>query len=626
MKATSKESIRKHSEDLSVCHIFERQAALTPCAVAVVGENDQLTYGELNRRANHLAHYLRALGVKSETPVGVYIEQSPEMLIGLLGILKAGGAYVPLDVSYPQGRKSLIIEDSGLTLLLTSSGLWSAAPISGAQPVYLDANNSGVEATPDTDLARTGSAEMLAYIIYTSGSTGQPKGVEIRNRAVVSLLESMRHEPGVTSADRFLAVTTLSFDISVLELFLPLTVGGCLILGNTSTRDPLKLVDQLIRENVTIMQATPTMWQYLLDVNWTGKADLTVLCGGEAFPRPLAPQLFSRSAAVWNMYGPTETTIWSSTYRVAGEQEGAVPIGGPIAGTQMQLLDEKLQPIGGDDSGLLYIGGEGLARGYHRQPDLTAERFVPDPFSAAPGARIYNTGDVAFRYSDGAIGYLGRQDFQVKLRGVRIELGEIEAVVELHPGVRQAVAIVREDVPGDKRIIVYYVPATTANLTANELRRHLSLTIPEHMLPSKYVRMNAFPLTSSGKIDRRLLPAPPMSRARVGEEFVPPQTQFEKEVTEIWSSLLALDEISMHDHFLELGGHSLLVMQVISRLEDTFRVRLSISDVLTKGMTVKGLVALIEDALFRLAQLDDFNALIQELENLSEDEARARLL
>jgi acyl-CoA synthetase (AMP-forming)/AMP-acid ligase II len=439
---------------------------------------------------------------------------------------------------------------------------------------------------------------------------------------VVNLLNSMRLEPGISKEDKLLAVTTLSFDISVLELFLPLTVGACVELAAETLTDPGNLAEQIDWEDITLMQATPSLWQSLIDNNWQGKSDLRVLCGGEALPRRLASDLVSRAEAVWNMYGPTETTVWSSIFKVSPEHEGQVPIGRPIAGTQFHLLDQNLDEVAPDVVARLYIGGEGLARGYRGRPDLTGERFIPDPFSSVPGARVYHTGDVACLRADGVVEYLGREDFQAKVRGFRIEPGEIEAALEIHPGIRKEVIVVREDVPGDKRIVAYYTAVSGEWLTPSELRHHLAVSLPGFMMPSRYVRVEEFPLMPSGKIDRGALPAPTMTRARCGE-LVPPKTDFEKEVAEIWSGLLGFDEIGLNDYFFEMGGHSLLMMQTISRVREAFGVRLSISEVLTKGATVSGMVVLIENALFENVQYGDFIAALQELENMAEGQAKS---
>jgi len=437
--------------------LFEDQVERTPNAVAVSFEDEHLTYRELNARANQLAHHLQQHGVGPEVLVGLCVERSLDMVIGLLGILKAGGAYVPLDPTYPAERLAFMLADSQAAVLVAQRHLLPQLPAPAAKVVCLDADAAVLAQQSAANPASTGTSDQLAYVIYTSGSTGRPKGVQILHRAVVNFLLSMRERPGLTAQDNWLAITTLSFDIAALELFLPLLVGARLIVASRDTAaDGAALAETLARARVTVMQATPITWRLLLAAGWQGKADLKILCGGEALPLDLAQQLLPRAASLWNLYGPTETTIWSTVCEI-GPGDEVVTIGRPIANTQMYLLDPKLQLVPVGVPGELYIGGEGLARGYLNRPELTDERFIPHPFSNRPGARLYKTGDLARYRPDGTIEHLGRLDFQVKLRGFRIELGEIEAVLSQHTAVRQAVVVAREDVPGDKRLVAYVV-------------------------------------------------------------------------------------------------------------------------------------------------------------------------
>jgi amino acid adenylation domain-containing protein len=447
-----------YPQDQYLQQLFEAQAARTPDAVAVVCEDQQLTYRELNRRANQLAHYLRGHGVGPEVLVGICMERSLELVVGLLGILKAGGAYVPLDPAYPPARLAFMLDDSQAPVLLTHQCLLAGLPAHQAQVVCLDADWGAIAQEPEENPARGTAADPLAYVIYTSGSTGQPKGVQIPHRAVVNFLESMRQQPGLREHDVLLAVTTLSFDIAALEVFLPLIVGARVVLASRAVAtDGRQLLQTLADSQATVMQATPATWRLLLEAGWAGSPQLTVLCGGEALPRELAQPLLARAAAVWNLYGPTETTIWSAVAQVA-PGDGPVPIGRPIANTQVYLLDPHLQPVPIGVPGELYIGGHGVARGYLNRPELTAERFIVDPFRDEPQARLYKTGDLARYRPDGTLEFLGRLDQQVKLRGFRIELEEIETVLSQYPEVRQAVVLVREDLPGDPRLVAYVVP------------------------------------------------------------------------------------------------------------------------------------------------------------------------
>ncbi|HEU5227602.1 MAG TPA: amino acid adenylation domain-containing protein, partial [Ktedonobacteraceae bacterium] len=403
----------------------------------------------------------------------------------------------------------------------------------------------------------------LAYVIYTSGSTGTPKGVQIAHRSVVNFLASIRQQPGLQPQDSLLAITTLSFDIAALELFLPLTVGACVnLLSREIAVDGTRLAEQIAMSGATVMQATPTGWRLLLDAGWQGSPDLRILCGGEALSAELANRLLAKGACLWNLYGPTETTIWSTLHLVLAEQKG-IPIGRPIANTQVYLLDPRLQPVPPGIPGEVYIGGLGVARGYLNRPDLTAERFMPNPFSPEPGMRMYRTGDMARYLHDGTIEYLGRTDYQVKLRGYRIELEEIETLLAQHPAVRQSLALVREDTPGIRRLVAYLIPQTHTMITISELRHYLKERLPEYMLPAYFVIMEAFPLTDNGKVNRRMLPPPDSTLSSQQAAFEPANTPNEKILAGIWTQVLGSQHIGMHDNFFELGGDSILCAQVV---------------------------------------------------------------
>ncbi|MDF5732379.1 MAG: amino acid adenylation domain-containing protein, partial [Rhizonema sp. PD38] len=458
-----------YNQPACIHQLFEEQAQQVPNSVAVIFEENQLTYKEINSLSNQVAHYLRSLGVGPEVLVGICMERSLNTVIGLLGILKAGAAYLPLDPMYPQKRIALILASSQVLVILTQSklrGILDAAVIT--QPtivVCIDSDWHKINTQSDENPVSGVTPDNLAYTIYTSGSTGKPKGVQIEHRSVVNFLTSMRREPGMTAEDVLLAVTTISFDIAGLEIYLPLTVGALLVLVSREVATNGKLLkEQLSRSNTTIMQATPATWQMLLASGWQGNKHLKILCGGEALTQKLASQLLTRCCSLWNMYAPTETTIWSTVYKVESI-DAPIQIGRPIANTQIYLLDEnlpeqtepvKLVPVG--VAGELYIGGVGVARGYLNQPDLTAQKFICDPFSKKPGTRLYKTGDKAHLLPDGNIEFIGRIDYQVKIRGFRIELGEIEEVLRQHPAVREAVVICRFDATGDKRLVAYVVP------------------------------------------------------------------------------------------------------------------------------------------------------------------------
>ncbi len=549
---------------LCVHQLFEAQARKTPDAIAAVFESEQLTYSELDRRANQLANYLQSTGVKPGVMVGVFVERSLDMIVALLGVMKAGGAYVPMDPTYPAERISFVLNDASVPVLLTQESLFKTVNIGAARHIFLDTEWTTIARHSSDAPLNAPTADDLAYVIYTSGSTGKPKGVEISHRAVVNLLLSMSKKPGLTANDTLLAVTTLSFDIAGLELFLPLAAGATLVIASReAAADGNLLLSRIVSSGATVMQATPVTWKLLIEAGWEGKPALKVLCGGEAFPRDLANELARRAQSVWNMYGPTETTIWSSTLEVT-TGDGPVPIGPPIDNTQFYVLDaaNQLVPIG--VAGELHIGGDGLARGYFHRPELTAERFVPDPFRTNTNARMYKTGDLVRRVPDGTIEFLGRLDHQVKLRGFRIELGEIETALARYPGVREAVVIVREDIPGDKRLVAY-VTSDQQAITVATVREALTGKLPNYMLPSAVVRLDAMPLTPNGKIDRKALPAPDTGRAGRQKEYVAPRTEQEKTLSAIWAEVLHLERVGIQDNLFELGADSLHIFQIVAR-------------------------------------------------------------
>jgi amino acid adenylation domain-containing protein len=578
-----------YPQDVLLHQLFERQAERTPEAVAVEFGGDQLTYGELNRRANQLAHYLRSQAVGSETLVGICMERSLEMVVGLLGILKAGAAYVPLDPAYPKERLAFMVEDAQVRVLLTRDGGIGWVHEDGIKTVRMDSDAQEIDRQSDANPMSTATANNLAYVIYTSGSTGKSKGVQIAHRSVVNFLTSMRQRPGLAEKDVLLSVTTLSFDIAALEIFLPLTVGARLVLVSREVAaDGARLSEQLDKSGATVMQATPATWRLLLEAGWQGRQRLKILCGGEALDRELANQLLKRCADLWNLYGPTETTIWSAIHKVELEPDlvpelktGPVSIGRPIANTQLYVLDRHLQPVPVGVTGELLIGGDGLARGYLNRPELTAEKLVPNPFSDDADARLshrlYRTGDLARYLPDGSLDFLGRNDYQVKIRGFRIELGEIEAALGGHPSVQKAVVLAREDVPGEKRLVAYVVPAAALKseqaAPVDALRNFLKEKLPAHMVPPFFVFMEKMPLTPNGKINRKALPAPQNATSGgvgvmgVAPGFEAPRDPLEQSLAQIWSKILKVKKIGIRDNFFELGGHSLLAVRITAEIE-----------------------------------------------------------
>ena len=453
--------------------------------------------------------------------VGICIERSVEMVVGVLGILKAGGTYVPLDPAFPRDRLAFMAEDAGLGLIVTKESSKEFVPDADCDSVIIDTEWGQISRQSTKNLEPMAAPEDLAYVIYTSGSTGKPKGVEISHRALTNFLWSMKSEPGFTERDVLLAVTTLSFDIAMLELYLPLIVGGRIELAShTVAADGRLLREMLDKCRATILQATPATWRMLIETGWQGTPGLAALCGGEGLPRELANQLLERTAALWNMYGPTETTIWSSVQRITPD-DAEITVGRPIANTEFYILDKNLQLLPVGVPGELFIGGDGLARGYRNRTELTAKQFIPHPFSQEPGARLYRTGDLARYLEDGRVVHLGRLDNQVKLRGFRIELGEIEAILDQHHAVQKSVVVasVAEGGAQDNFLAAYIVAEPGTEPKVGELRRFLQEKLPDYMVPSAFVQMDTLPLTPNGKVDRRALPAAGPDATESGERI-----------------------------------------------------------------------------------------------------------
>jgi len=552
--------------------LFEAQVEWTSDAVAVVFEGEKLTYDELNRQANQLAHHLRKLGVGPETLVGICVERSPEMIVGLLGILKAGGAYVPLDPTYPQERLAFMLEDTRSPVLLTQAHLLDRLDvIRNMQHVTcLDADWETIAQEGDANPINGVRSENLAYVIYTSGSTGRPKGVLITHQSLVHSISArfIYYREPVTS---LLLLPSFAFDASVVGIFWTLCQGGTLVIPQPGFEQDLPQIPELIAKNrISHLLGLPSLHALLLEQGEPQQmASLrTAVVGGEACTRELTErhnELLPQTS-LFNEYGPTEGTVWCSVYESRPQElETRVPIGRPIANAQIYLLDSHLQPAPVGVPGELHIGGAGVARGYLNRPELTAERFIPDPFSDEPGARLYKTGDLARYQPDGNIEFLGRIDYQVKVRGFRIELGEIEAVLGQHPAVQAAVVLAREDEPGEKRLVAYVVPEGEAAPSVSELRSFLKEKLPEYMVPSAFVTLDTLPLTPTGKVDRRALPAPDRARPELEAVYVAPRTRQEEILADIWAQVLGVERVGVHDTFFELGGDSILSIQVIAR-------------------------------------------------------------
>ncbi len=569
--------------------LIARQARRTPLACAVVCGSRSMSYEELDRAANRLAHKLLRRGLAPGTRIAVVLERTPELVVTLLGILKAGSAYIPLDPAYPTERLSHVLDNARPAAIVSTAAVIRRFARGDTATLLLDEEPPAIDADGSEAIERTPAPDAVAYVIYTSGSTGTPKGVQIQHRSVVNLLCAMRSRPGMTPSDTLVSVTTISFDIAVLELFLPLIVGAKVVLAEErDLTDGLSLQRVLQAHAATVLQATPVTWQLLLDAGWRNDSGIKMLCGGEALSRKLAESLLAGGGELWNMYGPTETTVWSSVLRVR-RGEGPVPLGPPIANTQFYVLDERLRMVDEGATGELFIGGAGIALGYFDLPESTAQRFLPDPFRAAPNARMYRTGDIVRAprrdSPEPAFEYLGRADFQVKLRGFRIELGEIEATLLRHPDITQAVAVVGQSPLSEPAIWAYVVRRSAASspladeLLA-ELRLNLERFLPTYMHPGAIVGLAELPRTPNGKIDRKALPPPPRTAAEDQATDIEDRLSrkaVETRLAAIWRSVLGVPHVDTTSNFFSLGGHSLLAARLLVRIEAAFGVRLALA-------------------------------------------------
>jgi amino acid adenylation domain-containing protein len=594
---------------LTLHQLFEAQAAATPDAVALRYQDEQLTYAQLNERANHLANYLRQLGVGPESLVGVCFERSPEMVLSLLAVLKAGGAYVPLDPHYPVERLAFMIRDANITLLLTHSlvsdtGL-SVLADHQTQVVEIDSQWEMISLCSGENPAVLSAPDNLAYVIYTSGSTGQPKGVAITHKSATALLAWAESAFTASEVSTVLASTSICFDLSIFELFVPLSRGATVVLAQTA----LDLAS-LAEMGITLVNTVPSAITELVRMQAVPESVRVVNLAGEALSRALVDEIYGACRAVEqvnNLYGPSEDTTYSTWAQMERRGAGAVMIGRPVSNTQAYVLDRQMQMVAVGVSGELYLGGEGLARGYWRRPEQTAERFVPNPFGLVGGERLYRTGDIVRYRADGNLEFIGRGDEQVKVRGFRIELGEIESVLGAHESVREVVVIAREDTPGDKRLVAYIIGQETAQSTdaagtqveaieaeaieVNQLRAYLKERLPYYMVPSAFVTLEEMPLTPNGKVNRKALPAPG-SEGLAENEYVAPRDTLEMELTKIWQGILGLKNISIKDDFFELGGHSLLAVRLFAQIGKVIDIELPLST-LFQASTIEQLAAVL---------------------------------
>ncbi len=597
----------------NVAQLVAVQAATAPEAIAVTHGTLSLSYEELNQRADGLAHSLVAMGVGRDVVVGVYLNRSLAMIVAALAVLKAGGAYLPLDPNYPAERLAFMLQDSQAPVLVTGQCMLNALPLRSQHVVALDAQGKYAEGEIAEPVISRATASALAYVIYTSGSTGQPKGVEVTHGGLLNLVAWHQRAFKVTATDRASQLSALGFDAAVWELWPYLTAGASIHLPDRVITDQPEMVrDWLVSQGITITFLPTPLAERLMTLEWPAKISLrTMLTGADTLhhypPRKLRFQLV-------NNYGPTECTVVATSGTVIPtEHPDRLPtIGRPIDNVQIHILSENMQAVPMGEAGEIYIGGAGVARGYRNRPDLTAERFVGNPFSSDPNARLYKTGDLARYLSDGQIAFLGRIDEQIKIRGFRIEPAEIVKILDEHPAVQASIVVAREVAPGDKRLVAYFVPAPKAQPTHTEMRNFLAGRLPEYLVPATFVKLETLPLNSSGKVDRSALPAPATENTLRDNLFVGPRNPIEERLAAMLAPLLGLDKVSMEDNFFLLGGHSLLGTQLIARVRDAFGIELSLRS-LFDAPTVSGLAVQIEALL------------VAKLEAMSEAEAQ-RLL
>jgi amino acid adenylation domain-containing protein len=618
-----------YSKEGLIHQLFEQQVERTPNQTAVIFEDQIVSYVDLNRRSNKLAYQLRALGVGPNVLVGICMERSVEMVMAFLGVLKAGAAYVPLDPDYPKDRLDYMVGDSQVKIVLTQERFAELFLNCQCQLHIVDDEEYQAEQGDENpNIALKDNS--LAYVFYTSGSTGRPKGAMNTHRAIRNRIVWLQETYRMGEYDKLLQKSPYSFDVSIWEFFWPLMCGAVLVVAKPKGHlDNAYLWDMIKHHEITHIQFVPTMLQTFLSEDQA--EDLmhlkhVFLCG-----EPLTATLNERfnrlmSAQLHNLYGPTEAAVFITSWCSDRDlNRSIIPIGTAISGNAMYVLNEQYEMLPPGEIGEMFISGVGLARGYINRPDLTAERFVPDPFSEEPGARMYHTGDLGRILPDNTLECLGRNDDQVKVRGYRIELGEINTVLEQHPHIHQAVTIVREDQPGDQRLTSYYTSGAVHSPSVSELRSYLQQRLTDYMIPSYFVEMVEFPLTPSGKTDRKSLPSPTLSRTMISQPYIAPDTYFQKELAVIWASFFSLDQIGIDDDFFDLGGHSLVATQILLRVQNAFDVKVSLKDMLTEGTTIRSLATIVEEMLLSETNDEELEQLLLEMGNLSEDEIAAML-
>ena len=614
--------------ELCIHELFEEQARRSPLAIAIVSGNEQVTYDELNKRANQVAHHLRTLGVSAEVSVGLCLERSVNMLVGMLGILKAGGVYVPLDPQYPLERLTFMIADAQVSILITETAPFQGLSSSQVKAVCLDSDAELISAQRETNPANVTTRDNLAYIIYTSGSTGRPKGVSVAHRGVVRLVKQKQYADfGPTEV--FLQLAPVSFDASTFEIWGSLLNGARLVVMPPDPPSLQELGEVIKQHGVTTLWLTAGLFNLMVDERVGDLRPLRqLLAGGDVLSVAHVEKFLAANGdcRLINGYGPTENTTFTCCYSIkAGKVGGSVPIGYPIADTQVYILDAVQQPVPIGIPGELYIAGDGLARGYANAVELTAEKFVPHPHSAQPGDRMYRTGDLVRYLPDGSIEFLGRTDKQVKLRGFRVELGEIEAILNQHEQVRQVVVLARDEKVADgKQLIAYIVGAQGQSIKPAELRDYVKEFLPDYMVPGAFVLLDNFPLTQNGKVDLSALPLPGELTREPEETYVAPRNAVEETIAGIWSQLLGVERVGVNDNFFNLGGHSIFAIQLLSRLNKAFNLDLQIR-VIYDQPTLAALAIAIVQTQAEQADSSELNRLLAELEDTSDEDAQAML-
>ena len=619
-----------YPKDRCIHELFEAQVERTPDAVAVIFGEQEVSFKELNRRANKLARHLRSSGVGPNVLVGICTERSIEMLVGLLGIIKAGGAYVPLDPSYPKGRLAFMLQDSGISVLLTKKRLSETLPEHGAKVIYLDSDWKLIAKESDKNFDSGATLNNLAYAIYTSGSTGRPKGVLGLHQGAINRFTWMWQTYPFEAGEVCCQKTSISFVDSIWEIFGPLLKGiKSVIVPDDAVKEPRRFIEYLADEEITRVVMVPSYLRVMLDTHSDLQKRLPKLqfwiSSGEILSKELCQRFYEKmpQRLLLNLYGSTEVSADVTCYntRLMNPEYHSVPIGRPIANTQIYILGPDLQPVPNGVSGELHIGGDGLAAGYLNLSKITENAFIPNPFSDKPDSRLYKTGDKGRWLADGNIEYIGRVDHQVKIRGFRVELGEVASVVNKHPEVEDSVVLAREDRPDDKRMVAYVVLRRKPAIEIHELYRFLKQRLPDYMLPSAFVILDSLPLTPSGKIDRLALPAPGQTRPKPEDSYVAPRTPIEESLAGIWCKILNLDKVGIYDNFFDLGGHSLFATQVISRVISEFRVKVPLRS-LFRAPTVADMAAAIVQKQIEKTETEGIEHMLAELEALSDEEAR----